>query len=205
MHRVHVMKLHCQEIFTLILRIHSPKMQAGTHFIHQNRLILKTYFATLQFYFLDKAADHMMSGRTNPRIKCYLLEDKSSHEGSGGGFTVVRFFHLVVENHSPIFLRKVRAHYRLMKGDECFREDDLYTEEIAPGATVRSETFIRDSAVFDRIQWVGNISAEADQPIPEEWITFDKATARPFSLGCLIAIVLGIFALGLVYLLLYHG
>lgn len=127
-----------------------------------------------------------MEKSSAPRIHCYLVEDKSAHEGSGGGFTVVRFFHLAVENRSPIFLRKVRARYRLMKGDECFQEDDLFAENISPGRTVRSETFIRDSAVFDRIEWVGEVSVQADQEVPQAWITFKKTATRGFKPGCLI-------------------
>lgn len=142
-----------------------------------------------------------MNTQTTPWINCYLVQDKSSHEGSGGGFTVVRFFHLVVENRSPAFLRKVSARYRLMKGDECFQEDDLFAENIASGATVRSSTFIRDSTVFDRIEWVGDISVQADQEVPLSWITFKPTATRASNPGCLIIVLLALFAI-LAYILL---
>lgn len=142
-----------------------------------------------------------METQLKPWINCYLVQDKSSHEGSGGGFTVVSFFHLAVENRSPAFLRKVSARYRLMKGDECFQEDDLFAENIAPGATVMSATFIRDSTVFDRIEWVGDISVQADQEVPLSWITFRTTATRTFKPGCLITVLLGLFA-ALAYILL---
>src|SRR2546426_4640470 len=120
------------------------------------------------------------------QVKCYLVEDKSSHEGSGGGFTVVRFFHLCVENHTGATLRRVKALYRLMKGNECFQEDDLCVEQVGPGPKVVSETFIRDSAVFDRIEWMGDILVETDQNIPKEAITYDRRIPSSSRVGCLL-------------------
>lgn len=146
-----------------------------------------------------------MTVSSRPHIKCYLSQEKSSHEGSGGGFTVVRFFHLVVVNDSPFLLHRVKAHYRLMKGDECFQEDDLCVEGIAPGATVRSETFIRDSAVFDRIEWVGDISVEADQVIPRNWIAFKKSTSHLLNPWHFISLLLLIVAAALAYLFVFRG
>src|SRR2546426_4091359 len=123
------------------------------------------------------------------QVKCYLVEDKSSHEGSGGGFTVVRFFHLCVKNNTGATLRQVKAVYRLMKGNECFQEGDLCVEQVGPGQKVVSKTFIRDSVVFDRIEWVDDILVEADQSIPKETITFDRRIPSASRTGCLLLAV----------------
>lgn len=140
-----------------------------------------------------------------PRVKCYLVQDRSSHEGSGGGFSVVRFFHLVVENRTSVLLRSVKAPYRLMKGKECFQEDALCVEQVAPGATARSETFIRDSAVFDRLEWVGDLVVEADEEIPQGWITFNNIISRPFNPGCLFSLLFAIAVGVVVYYFAAHS
>lgn len=136
-------------------------------------------------------------------IKCYVAQEKSPHEGSGGGFTVVKFYHLVVENKTPIPLRKVKVSYRLMKGNDCFQEDTLLVEQIGPRQTVKSAMFIRDSPVFDRIEWIGDVSAEADQEIPQEWIAFDKTIPGSFHKGCLLVVVITLAA-ALSYLFFFH-
>ena len=136
-----------------------------------------------------------MPGRS--RVTCYLVEDKSSHEGSGGGFTVVRFLHLCVENHTDTTLRQVKALYRLMKGSECFQEGELCVEQVGSGQKAISKTFIRDSAVFDRIEWVGDIQVEADQGIPKEAVTFDRKIPSASRAGCLVLAALGIMAAAL--------
>ena len=139
-----------------------------------------------------------------PQIKCYLVEDKSSHEGSGGGFTVVRFFHLCVENHTDATLRRVTALYRLMKGNESFQDGDLCVEQVGPGQRVVSNTFIRDSAVFDRIEWVGEILVETDPRIPKEAITFDRRIPSASRTGCLLLAILGIVAVVVTYWLFFR-
>lgn len=120
-----------------------------------------------------------------PRIRCYLVEDRSSHEGSGGGFSVVRFIHLVVENQTPVTLRSVKVPYRLMKGANCLHEDSLSVEQIAPGIQAKSNTFVRESAVFDRIEWSGDVAIDADQDFPKDWITFTPKLPRSTPFGCL--------------------
>jgi hypothetical protein len=142
---------------------------------------------------------------TTPLIKCYLVEDKSPHEGSGGGFSVVRFIHFVVENRTPVLLRSVKVPYRLMKGDECFQEDFFAIDRVAPGDTRRSETFIRESAVFDRVEWAGPVSVEADQTIPHSWIKFNGAIPGRSRTGCAIAAALLLLAGGAAYLFLLKG
>jgi len=140
-----------------------------------------------------------MAKPSRSQVKCYLVEDKSSHEGSGGGFTVVRFFHLCVENHTDATLRRVTALYRLMKGNEYFQEGDLCVEQVCPGQRVVSKTFIRDSAVFDRIEWMGEILVETDASVPTGAITFDRRIPSASRTGCLISAVLGVVALVLAY------
>ncbi len=90
-----------------------------------------------------------------------------------------------------------------MKGNECFQEDALCVEHIAPGKKLKSEMFIRDSAVFDRIEWVGDLSIEADQAVPKSWITFNKAIPPSFNPGCLLYSLLIIIAAALFYLFRY--
>jgi len=127
------------------------------------------------------------------QVKFYLVEDKSSHEGSGGGFSVVRFFHLCVDNRSLSTLRRVKVQYRLMKGTECFQEDALVVEQVSPGHIARSDQFIRDSDLFDRIEWVGDPVVDVDPPLPLDAITLDKRIPGTSRRGCLIAL-LGLLA-----------
>lgn len=88
---------------------------------------------------------------------------------------MVRFHHLHVENRTGATLKTVRIRYKLMKGSSCFQEGVLGVEEVGPGAAVRSKSFIRDSPLFDRIEWVGDMEVQADPPIPREAITFASA------------------------------
>lgn len=144
-----------------------------------------------------------MRKATGPLVKCYIAQEKSSHQGSGGGFVIVKFYHLVVENKTAIPLRKVKATYRLMKGNDCFQEDALFVEQIGPWQTVKSAMFIRDSPFFDRTEWVGAISVEADQEISQECITFDKTIpGSSYKIFTIVAII--ILASALSYLLFFH-
>lgn len=139
----------------------------------------------------------------SPLVKCYLVVAKESHQGTGGGFNYVRLFHLVVENNTSIPLRAVTAQYRLMKGQNCVQEDALIVGPIAPGAQGRSETFIRESAVYDEIEWANNVAIEADQPVPRNWIKFNRAIPGPSKAGC--AIVAALLAGTLAYLFIFRS
>jgi hypothetical protein len=59
---------------------------------------------------------------------------------------------------------------------------------------MRSETFIRDSTLFDRIEWIGDPLVKADRNIPEGAVTFDSTITRPFNVGCL-ALAIGAAAI----------
>jgi hypothetical protein len=121
-----------------------------------------------------------------PQIKCYLVTETSSHQGTGGGFNYIKLTHLVVENHTPVPLRTVLARYKLMKGNECLQEDSLQVDRVDTGVLVKSQTFIRDSPLFDRIQWDEQILVEASQEIPREWISFRTTAPRSVRGGCLL-------------------
>lgn len=128
-------------------------------------------------------------------VRCWVNSDQSSHEGSGGGFSVVRFHHLHVENCSASTLKAVRVRYRLMKGMSCFQEDHLEVEQVAPGQTRRSQSFIRDSQLFDRIEWVGAVEVAADPPLPPEAVSFTAGdsrggSARWIALGTVLLVVI---------------
>lgn len=108
-------------------------------------------------------------------VRCWIASDQSSHEGSGGGFSVIRFYHLHVENRSDRRVQSAHIPYRLMSGKACFQEDVLGVEGVEPGATIRSKSFIRESQLFDRIEWGGEVEVKADPPIPREAISFRPA------------------------------
>lgn len=139
------------------------------------------------------------------RIRCYLVQDKSSHKGSGGGFTVVKFYHLSVENRTPISLRSVTVSYRLMKGKEPVQEGTLRAEQVEPGKIVRSQSFIRESLVFDRVEWVSDPVVEADQDISADWITFNKKLPRSSRTGCFIGMLLAVSVAIMLYLLVIRN
>ena len=136
-----------------------------------------------------------------PCIQCRLVAVKESHEGSGGGFSVVRFFYLEVENRTHANVRSVKAKYCLLKGTECFQEDELIVEDIAAGQCAKSSGFIRESPLFDRIEWVSEPIIETDWEIEETAILFDKRIPTSFPIGCMTVSLVG---LALLVILLYR-
>jgi hypothetical protein len=134
-----------------------------------------------------------------PSVKCYLVQDKSAHEGSGGGFTVVRFFHLAVENRTPVVLQRVKAHYRLVRENECLQEGDLCVEQIESGKKKISDMFIRDSITFDRIEWDENVLVEGSEAISPRLISFDKTIPGSLAPTLFLAGTVLVFALLVLY------
>ena len=138
-----------------------------------------------------------------PCLLCRLAAVRESHEGSGGGFTVVRFLHLVVENNAGHAVQRVALPYRLMKGQTCFQEGTLEVGPVAAGQTAQSRDFIRESAFFDRIDWCGGPVVESDPPLSQAAIKFSGGIPRSFSIGCLaVAIGAGIFLIVGIYALM---
>lgn len=139
-----------------------------------------------------------------PCIRCHLVALKESHEGSGGGFSIVRFIHLVAENRTPDIIRHVTLPYRLMKGQDCFQQGVLEVGPINPGQTVRSKGFIRESDIFDRIEWVGEPAVEADREFPQDVVRFDRRIPRSSPIGCtVIALLLGLALAGVLFKLVF--
>lgn len=136
-----------------------------------------------------------------PCIQCRLVAVKESHEGSGGGFSVVRFFYLEVENRTHAKVRSVKAKYSLLKGAECFQEGELVVEHIAAGQCAKSSGFIRESPLFDHIEWVSEPIIETDSEIARTAIRFDKRIPTSFPIGCL---TLSLVGLALLVILLYR-
>jgi len=122
-------------------------------------------------------------------IKTYLVQDKSSHEGSGGGFSVVKFIHLRVENRTDATLQSVSLRYRLMKGDACFQESTLTVEAVGPGQTATSKDFIRESHVFDRIEWAGTPDVRSERTLSKGTVVFDGRIPGTSRTGCILALL----------------
>jgi hypothetical protein len=68
-----------------------------------------------------------------------------------------------------------------MKGSSCFQEDELDVQRVEPGTTGRSKSFIRESQLFDRVEWGEEVEVIADLPIPREAVSFRGKLPRSSS------------------------